>query len=682
MATFLEVRSQKVEAGSEKEGTGDTTLRPTMLEEIHQQLTELLKSRVLAIFGYASERVVLQTPPKLSMGDIATPLALELARALKRPPRQIAQKLVDGIELPVLIRSVSVEGAGYLNFRLDRGAFAATFLSRGLEPPAGEREHVIVEHTNINPNKAAHIGHLRNAVLGDTLVRCLKWLGDQVETQNYIDDTGVQVADVVVGFEYLLKENFEQVRRRIEDRSVRFDYFCWDLYSRTTRYYQEHPQAVEWQREALRRIEHDEGETARIARVVVEAITRLHIATALRLEIKYDLLIKESDIIQLRFWDRAFELLKKSGGVIYETEGKHKGCWVMKLTDSPEFEGLEEPDKILVRSNGTVTYVGKDIAYQLWKFGLIDRSFGYRQVHRYQDGRVLWETTSPERGDPAAPRFGGAGKVFNVIDTRQAYLQKVVKEGLRQLGHASEADSSIHFSYEMVALTPATAEALGMEVRQQEKGKAFVEMSGRKGLGVKADDLLDALEKKAGEAVRESDADRAADYDEKTLAREIAIGALRYFMLKHGRNKLIAFDFKEALTFEGDSGPYLQYSMVRAENIFRKMAGRGVSSLLDSSSLDRLTIGEEFPDELWEIIRLSAGTPEMVRKSVEGLEFSTVTHHALELGQKFNSFYHKYPILNEPDDAERQRRAACAEVFRRTMSVVLPLLGIPIPARM
>src|SRR5688572_16711015 len=358
-----------------------------MLEEIHQQLTERLKGRVQALFDHSAERVILQTPPKLSMGDIATPLALELARALKKPPRQIAQTLVEGLELPALIESVSVEGAGYLNFRINRGQFVAVFLARGLQPPAGERERVIVEHTNINPNKAAHIGHLRNAVLGDSLVRCLKWLHNQVETQNYIDDTGVQVADVVVGFEHLLKETLEQVARRIADPAVRFDYFCWDLYARTTRYYQENKEAVEWQRETLRKIEHREGETAKIAQIVAAAVTRLHVQTALRLDIEYDLLTKESDIIEQRFWERAFELLKQSGSVILESEGKHKGCWVMKLSDSPEFEGLEEPDKILVRSNGTVTYVGKDIAYQLWKFGLIDRTFGYRQFLRYDDGR-------------------------------------------------------------------------------------------------------------------------------------------------------------------------------------------------------------------------------------------------------------------------------------------------------
>ncbi|HUP64458.1 MAG TPA: arginine--tRNA ligase [Thermoanaerobaculia bacterium] len=656
------------------------------LESIIEILGETLRGRVLALWGVDVERIVLQVPPRLSMGDLATPVALELARRLKRPPREIATRLADGIDLPPVIAGVTVEGAGYLNFRFDRGLFMATHIRNVMSPPAGDRERVIVEHTNINPNKAAHIGHLRNAVLGDTLVRCLRWLGNRVETQNYIDDTGVQVADVVVGFERFLGEDVDAVRKRIANEGERFDYFCWDLYARTVRSYQENPEAKEWQRETLHRIERQEGATSELASVVAEAVVRWHLRTALRIDIEYDLLIKESDIIRQRFWDRAFELLKESGAVVYEAEGKHAGCWVMKLADSPEFEGMEEPDKILVRSNGTVTYVGKDIAYQLWKFGLLDRSFAFREFLRYPDDRVLWESTSENDSDPDAPSFGDAERVFNVIDIRQGYLQKIVREGVRQLGHAEAADHSIHFSYEMVALSPATANALGMTLSSEDSEKSFVEMSGRKGLGVKADDLLDTLEAKALEAVRESMAEREgaeapSETDLRELARRIAVGSLRYFMLKYGRNKVIAFDFREALTFEGDSGPYLQYSTVRAENIFRKMRDRGVDARLSDAEVDELAIAV-ISDDIWEIVRGSAETSAIVRRAVESLELSVLTHHALELSQKFNSFYHKYPVLNEKDDAERQRRAACAEIFRQTMIGILALLGIPLPDRM
>ncbi len=656
-----------------------------ILEQITEQLSETLKSRVLALFGHAVDRVVLQAPPKLHMGDLATPLCLELARALKRKPREIAETMVRDLKLPLFVQSVAIEGAGYLNFRFDRGAFAAAHLRNVMAAGASTGQRVIVEHTNINPNKAAHIGHIRNAVLGDTLVRCLRWLGHHVETQNYIDDTGVQVADVVVAFEHLLNEDADKVQKRTEARGPRpeasFDYFCWDLYSKMAHYYAENPQSQEWRRDTLHRIEQGEGDTAKLAAIVARAIVRLHVATMLRLDIEYDLLPKESDIIQLHFWDRAFALLKASGAVVLESEGKHKGCWVMKLGETAEFEGMDEPDKILVRSNGTVTYTGKDIAYQLWKFGLLDRTFNYREFSRYADGRILWETTTDE-GSPAAPRFGGASRVYNVIDVRQSYLQKVVKEGLALLGHAREAESSIHFSYEMVALTPATAKALGMEVSEEDAARAYLEMSGRKGLGVKADDLLDALEEKATDAVREGRAEGLSDEEIRTLGHQVAVAALRYFMLKFGRNKVIAFDLAEALTFEGDSGPYLQYSTVRVQNIFRKMQERGVDALIADRDLDRLTLNEGINDEMWELVRLSAELPSSVRRAVDSLELSVITHDLLTLAQKFNSFYHRFPIASETDDAERQRRAVCAEIFRRTMLGGMGLLGIALPDRM
>jgi arginyl-tRNA synthetase len=659
-----------------------------ILEQITEQLTETLRSRVLVLFGHAVDRVVLQTPPKLSMGDLATPICLELVKALKRKPRELADLMANGFPLPMFVARVTVEGAGYLNFHFDRGAFTAQHFRAVTAAPPGVAERVIVEHTNINPNKAAHIGHLRNAVLGDTYVRCAKWLGYRVETQNYIDDTGVQVADVVVAFERLEKKSLADVEALIAS-SDRFDYVCWDVYSKMAGYYAEHPEAMEWRRETLHRIEQQEGDTARLATVIARAIVQRHVATMLRLGIRYDLLPKESDIIHLHFWDRAFELLKESGAVVLETEGKSKGCWVMKLEGSADFEGMDNADKILVRSNGTVTYTGKDIAYQLWKFGLLDRTFNFRKFSTYPDGQILWETTTHD-GESGAPKFGGAARVVNVIDTRQAYLQKVVKEGLRQLGHAKEADASIHFSYEMVALTPATAKVLGMELSEEDQQRAYVEMSGRKGLGVKADDLIDALQAKASEAIFERAARDSEPGETATVAtdeqaevgRQIAIAALRYFMLKFGRNKVIAFDFNEALKFEGDSGPYLQYSTVRVQNIFRKMEERGIDPMLDERTVDRLTLNQGLTDEMWELVRLSADLPSAVRRAVDALELAIVTQYLLELAQKFNSFYHKYPILKEEDPNERQRRTVCAEVFRRTMVGALELLGIPVPARM
>ncbi len=575
---------------------------------------------------------------------------------------------------------MSVEGAGYLNFHFDRGGFTAAHFRNIMAPPAATGERVIVEHTNINPNKAAHIGHLRNAILGDTYVRCSKWLGHHVETQNYIDDTGVQVADVVVAFERLEKKSVAEVEELIAT-SERFDYLCWDVYSKMAQYYADHPEAMEWRRETLHRIENQEGDTSKLAVLIARAVVHRHLATMLRLDIEYDLLPKESDIIHMHFWDRAFELLKQSGAVVRETEGKHKDCWVMKLDDSAEFAGMNEPDKILVRSNGTVTYTGKDIAYQLWKLGLLDRTFEYKKFSTYPDGHMLWETSHGGNDDPSAPKFGGATRVVNVIDSRQAYLQKVVKEGVRLLGHEKGAEGSIHFAYEMVALTPATAKALGMEVSEEDASRAYIEMSGRKGLGVKADDMLDELERKATEAVR-ANRGEFSEEEAATIGHQVAVGALRYFMLRYGRNKVIAFDFEDALRFEGDTGPYLQYSVMRVQNIFRKLAERGIDPGIDERAVDNLTLHQGLTDEMWELVRLSAELPGSIRRGVDSLELSVITQAMLDLAQKFSSFYRKYSIANEADPIERQRRAVCAEIFRRTMVAAMDLLGIPVPARM
>jgi arginyl-tRNA synthetase len=428
--------------------------------------------------------------------------------------------------------------------------------------------------------------------------------------------------------------------------------------------------------------------------VLSEAIVSAHLATMGRLGIPYDLLPRESDILRKNFWSRAFELLKGSGAVVFETEGKHSGCWVLRLSESSEFAGMEEPDKILVRSNGTVTYTAKDIAYQLWKFGLLGIDFDYEpfrpawnsgavreeEVAREVREHPLWRTAHTG-GVPGHPEFGRATTVINVIDVRQSYLQKVVREGLRVLGYADEAERSVHFSYETVALTPRAARELAERFQEEyrlspeDEKKPFVEMSGRKGLGVKIDDLVELLLERSRReiAARRESADAAAEED----ARSIAIGALRYFLLKFGRNKLIAFDFDEALNFEGDTGPYLQYSLVRADNIFRKLEERGLVTGAIPAAGD-----QAWDDDLWALVLDAASIPEVAERAVDSLELSTIARHAFGLAQAFNHFYHRQPIVSEKDPAVRARRLAVARIFRVAMSRLLGLLGIPEPGRM
>jgi len=650
------------------------------------------------------ERVVLERPPRIELGDFASPAAFDLAKTLKKAPRAIAADLAKAIVLPAGVREVRVEGGGYLNFFLDRGALVRSLLG-GVPAASPQEGKVIVEHTNINPNKAAHIGHLRNAFLGDVLVRALRYLGHTVEVQNYLDDTGVQVADVVTGLLHL--ENvttLEAARTAIRESRFPsgasnpkgFAYLCWDLYAEVGRTYAARPETKAWQAEVLHALEAGGNEIAAIAAAVAENISCAHLSTMGRVGIAYDLLPRESDILHKHFWARAFERLKGSGAFHLETEGKHAGCWVLRLSESEEFAGLEEPDKILVRSNGTITYTGKDIAYQLWKFGLLDVDFDYARFRpNWNSGSVreeeipenvrahpLWRTEHTG-GDSDAPSFGHGRRVYNVIDVRQMYLQDVVREGLRVLGFEEEADRSIHFSYEIVALSPAAArelsERFGEEYRlsPEDEKKPFVEMSGRKGLGVKADDLVQLLLERSRAEVGRRRGEGADAADAERDARAIAVGALRYFLLKVGRNKIIAFDFDEALNFEGDTGPYLQYSLVRADNIFRKVEEKGLPS--DPSPG---VLSGDFEDDLWGIALDAASIREVAERTVETLEMATLARHAFGLAQAFNQFYHRNPILQEPDEAIRNRRLAIARIFRREMSRLLGLLGIPEPARM
>ena len=647
-----------------------------MWGDLKRELTDSLANTIRERFGL-EHAPVLEVPPRRELGDLASPAALQLARLLKRKPREIAQELADALPRPALVHAVTVEGAGYLNFRLDRGAFTAQVLEADLLGRTPRPGKVIIEHTNINPNKAAHIGHLRNSVLGDVLARCLKGLGYTVEVENYIDDTGVQLADVVVGFLDLRHLTAADVLALPEP----FDYYCWDLYAEVGPWYETEAgktAGAKLRRQTLHEMETGTGERAEMARLVARRVVHCHLATMRRLDVSYDLLTRESSILGLRFFEHAFGLLKESGAVRLEADGKNKGCWVMPLSQSEEFAGLEDPDKVIVRSDGTVTYVGKDIAYQLWKLGLLGSDFAYR----FWPEEGVWETTSPaSTGEPGPPRFGHGYRAINVIDTRQSYLQKIVRAGLESLGHKEEAERSIHFAYEMVALSPSTARLLGFLAEGAED--KTLEMSGRKGIGVKADDLIDRLEAKSREEI--SARDRATDgLDPQaldTLAHQIAIAALRFFMVKATTNRVIAFDFDEALSFEGESGPYLQYSLVRAKNIRRRLGEEGLPDAVTAEEVARLA-PELFPEDLWDLVLAVAQTGEAVERGADGLELSLVARHALELAQRFNAVYHKHPILQEKDAAVRAARLAAVQAFRKGLETLCGLLAIPTPDKM
>jgi arginyl-tRNA synthetase len=654
-----------------------------VFQDIEQKLSAALERQLSERFGLALN-VTLEQPKQSSFGELAIPVAFQLARQLKKPPKVIAEDLAASLGQLEGIASLEIAGNGYINVRLDRASYAMGLLKDTAENAASpSSDKIVVEHTNINPNKAAHIGHLRNAVLGDTFVRMLRKRGRNVEVQNYIDNTGVQVADVVVGFHYLQKQSAADVQALIDDPAEPFDYICWDLYARTSAHYKEAPESLAWRGETLHAIESGHGEVAELAHIVADAIVKAHIKTMYRLGIEYDVLPRESEILHLKFWAKAFELLKQRNAIYFEEQGKNKGCWVMPSSSFRESASdaeseSEDDSKVIVRSNGTVTYVGKDIAYQLWKFGLLGQDFFYQPWFTYPGGHRLWVTTD-DPAAPATPGFGHAAKVFNVIDSRQSYLQDVVVAGLRALGFNEQADASIHFSYEMVALSPRTCIEMGIQLSDEDKRRPYIEVSGRKGLGVKADDLIDKLIQTALAEVEDRHPESPSD-ERRRVAEQIAVGALRYFMLKFTRNSVIAFDFHEALSFEGETGPYVQYAAVRAGNILRKFVDRGGTLPDFRVALTAETMKTCLESEnLWQILLLASKADSAIERAIASGEPAHVAKYAFQLAQEFNNFYHGTSVITEEDTDKRNALLWLTHYAHTQLLATLAVLGIEQP---
>jgi arginyl-tRNA synthetase len=682
----------------------------TLTKRLREALSVHIQVKYGDALGGAVPNIVLERPPKIELGEAASPVAFELAKRLKRAPRMIAQEIATTLPAVEGIAKIEIAGAGYLNAYFDRAAFWTNTTEekshREAENRGEKKEKIIVEHTSVNPNKAAHIGHVRNAVLGDTFARILRHAGNSVQVQNYIDNTGVQVADVVIGF--LQVDKRTPVGVMALSHEPKFDYYCWDLYAYTTQLMaSDTPKREKLRAATLKAIEEGRGEDAEIGQIVADAIVDCHLRTMARLGIGYDLLARESEILHLKFWDAAFEMLKKAGAIELATSGKMAGCWIMpwkkeaeeekdvnegkkktntEATESPESaekDDEHEQDKIIVRSNGVVTYVGKDIAYQLWKFGLLGKDFRYRKWPNTPSRETIWATTS-ESGDAAAPNFGeAASAVYNVIDTRQAYVQDVVAEGLRRTGYGAAADKSVHLSYAMVVLTPRCATELGYELSPDDARRPFVDMSGRKGLGVKADDLIDKLEAATLAEVQTRRVDMPAD-EQKRTAHAIAVGALRFFLLKFTRNAIIAFDFKDALSFEGETGPYCQNAVVRIRGIRRKgaeVAGTTNNAMISTETAVQLLDGSEGAD-LWELLMIAGSLDYAVDAAIATQEPSFVAKYVFQLAQSFHSFYHKHHILSEEHAQKRAFFLALCGLVERQLVSALDLLGIEAPEKM
>lgn len=639
------------------------------------ELKENIHKKIGEKYPIDRSELGIDTTPSIKMGDLALTFPFQLAKKLKRNPRELAQEILSLLTPLEGVKKAEVAGAGFINLYLKKPEFfLRTLHQAGQSSLIPEEKKIIIEHTNINPNKAAHIGHLRNACLGDTLGRCFVHKGEKVEIQNYIDDTGVQVVDVVFGFMDLEKKSLKD----LEQLEGKFDYYCWDLYARVSAFFEEHPEAKKRRSEILKKIEEGIAPEIQMADHISRRIINAHLDTMKRLGISYDLLPCESSILALKFWDRAFSLLKEKKAIEFMDEGENKGCWVMRLEEE------EDREKIIVRSDQTVTYVGKDIAYQLWKFGLLDKDFYYEPFIE-EENKIIWITTSkPSR---QTPEFGKGTLVYNVIDTRQSYLQRVVVQGLKSLRFFKEAEKSIHFSYEMVALSPNSLKELDVRVSDEDQDKDFLEVSGRKGLGVKADDLLDQLEEKAFQEVHKRNPDLSQD-QKIDISRQIAIGALRYFMLKYARNSLIIFDFEDALSFEGETGPYLQYTCVRINSIFRKLEEREdfhVEDILENLPENEWAIpilSENELSDFWEIVLYASQLDEEILHTIRSLETSHLAKFAFNLSQKFNAYYHKYSILAEKDLEIKKIRILTIYYIKEILKQALSLMGIPQPERM
>ena len=668
-----------------------------MILPLHEQVRARVREALARLHGITDNdlTVPIEYPPNRTLGDLGTPVAFDLARRLRKAPRAIAQELAGALGPIPGVARVDAAPNGYLNVFLDRPAFllARLGLAGTLPAPPARPEKTIVEHTAINPNKAAHIGHLRNSALGDTLVRVLKFRGNPVEVQNYIDDTGVQVADVVVGFQHLETLTLEDAKRIAA--TTRFDYYCWDLYARVTEWYNGDQERLKIRAATLHDIEHGVNPTAALAAFIAETVVRAHLKTMARLNIDYQLLTWEGDILRLKFWARAFEAMKATGAVFLQDQGKHAGCWVMKIDDGDtapsEDEQAEDPEareKVIVRSNGTAVYVAKDMAYQFWKSGLLGQDFLYRKFATRMDGDTLWATTSdPAQAESDHPRFGDAAATYNVIDVRQAYLQKLLKQALSAIGHPQEADRLKHFSYEMVALSHDTARELGFapDPDSEEAKKPFVEVSGRKGLGVKADDLIDRVIEKALAEVDRRQSDLPAG-ERRKVAEQIGVAAVRYFLIKYSRTTVIAFDIDEAVSFVGESGPYVQYAVVRANKIIGKLQERfgldETATLAELASTPPDLINEDA--ELWALVLEASRLDEIVEQVVRSLEFAMLAKYGFGLAQMFSAFYQnpKQSVINEDRAEARRWRAAAVVYCRQQLTRVLDLMGVAVPARM
>ena len=624
----------------------------SILDEVENNLKKILDELSNNELSFSVE------PAKSGFGDVSSNISFLLAKQIKKSPKEIASMLSEKYSKlsHTLVLKSEPHPSGYLNFYADWKKLNQLILSESVldefgSIDIGKKSTIVVEHTSVNPNKALHIGHIRNIIIGDIVSRILEKSNYKVNVLNYVDDSGLQVADIIVGFRYF---GFEQD----PPSGKKFDHYCGDdVYVKTTKKYESDPNLEEIRKKTLKELEEENSETAKFADKITRRVLSSQLETCWNLGVLYDCLNFESQIIRSGLWNKIFEKLKKLNLIEYENDGKNVGCWVIRGQNNEE-------DKIIVRSNGTATYIAKDIPYAAWKLGLLEDPFNYALYEKTQPGnRSLWQTTL-NTSEKFKKNFSGQ-KVITVIDSRQARLQKIIT--LLMAKFKSIEDAYVHLGYESVTLSADTAKRLGL----QTDGKQ-TQMSGRKGLYVNADSVYDLLKNKTIEETKKRNPEmNESDIDE--ISHQVSVGTLRYEMIKQDLDKIIVFDLTKSLSLEGDTAPYIQYTHARAARILEK------SEQNPSIDINFELLNDKSEQELIKKIGL---LEIQVRDAVNNLSPKVIAKYCHDLAVSFNSFYEHVKVLNLEDKKLENARLCLVNSFKLTIEKSLDLLGISSPNRM
>jgi arginyl-tRNA synthetase len=643
------------------------------LKEVIHQIREII-NKSLVDLKYETIEYDVSEPPKTEFGDLTTNIAFLLSKRMHKKPNEIARELVNNsinlqlknMEKDSLILNADAHISGHINFNINYvnfNKFLLTLVKKNklLLPNIGQNKKIIIEHTSVNPNKALHIGHLRNVVVGDSLYRLFKLTNHKTLILNYIDDSGVQVADLIVAFRFA---GFNPVNI---DKNLKFDQYCGEIYVKMNELYKTNFDLIEKRKLVIKEIEQGNTELAQFTNDIVEKIVKQQLVSCWRIKSRYDLMMIESQILLSKLWEKTLNLLKDRNIIHFSTEGKNINCWVMKDEHNEE--------KVIIRSDGTATYIAKDISFAVWKLNLVDDPFTYTKFSLQWDNSMLWksmlksETTKDSlQENNLVLSENRPSKVITVIDSRQARLQKIISSIISEID--PNIKNYIFLGYETVALSSYTVQTIGMEL--DEKNKKVIHMSGRKGIFINADNILDELHKKAYAEIRKRNPD-LDDASTEELAEGIAVSAIRYNLLKQDLDKMITFDMKEALNLDGDTSLYLQYSFARAMRILEK--GRSTLEEFKNERNDHITF-EMLNNKIEvELIKEISKFDLIIEEALNALNPKILARYANKLSTKFNSFYENLPVLGT-DLFLKVNRLMLVRIYVNVLANLFELLGI------